>query len=270
MPLKSKKIKRFFEIDSFYTAYDHDFKSSFTFSGESHGFWEATYVYRGNLEVTCDDKVYNIVAGDLIFYPPFAFHKVNRVGKEGAKVLNISFSVIGDLPSAFNFGVFSTSDDEGTFFKSIFNSVKTFIDKREENEYVAQFSADRLSSFIIELSFNHNTENRLSSSPSAIQYQMLVSSMRENVYHNFSITEFASSNNISISYIKNLFSRYAGVAPKRFYSVLRLNEAKTLLKNGNSVSEVADKLNFSSPNYFSLYFKKSTGMTPLEYKKNLR
>ncbi|MCD7849093.1 MAG: helix-turn-helix transcriptional regulator [Parabacteroides sp.] len=40
-----------------------------------------------------------------------------------------------------------------------------------------------------------------------------------------------------------------------------------LLTSENNVSEIAYKLGFSDPFYFSKVFKKETGMSPLQYKK---
>ena len=48
-----------------------------------------------------------------------------------------------------------------------------------------------------------------------------------------------------------------------------MTEAIKLLASGMTVSEVAEKLEFSSPNYFSMAFKKETGTSPFEYKKRL-
>jgi len=45
-------------------------------------------------------------------------------------------------------------------------------------------------------------------------------------------------------------------------------EAKVLLKQSEmNVSEVADYLKFEGPSYFTRFFKKHTGYTPLDYRK---
>ena len=46
-------------------------------------------------------------------------------------------------------------------------------------------------------------------------------------------------------------------------------EAKVLLKHSNKmIYEIADELNFPSTSFFCKFFKKNTGMTPLEYQKH--
>jgi AraC family L-rhamnose operon transcriptional activator RhaR/AraC family L-rhamnose operon regulatory protein RhaS len=49
---------------------------------------------------------------------------------------------------------------------------------------------------------------------------------------------------------------------------IRLEKAKRLLSVTNeSVTRIAFLLGFSDSNYFSVYFKKHTGLSPREYRK---
>ena len=94
--------------------------------------------------------------------------------------------------------------------------------------------------------------------------------MKEKVYDNISLNEIAKEKNISVSYIKFLFTMYSGTAPKVYYSKLRCNEAIKLLLKGLSPTEISYLMNFSSPNYFSEFFKKKTGMSPKKYLQNIK
>ena len=52
---------------------------------------------------------------------------------------------------------------------------------------------------------------------------------------------------------------------------LPVTEAKRMLRETSlSVTQIADRLSFDCPNYFSKVFKKITGYTPLQYKKTRR
>jgi len=51
---------------------------------------------------------------------------------------------------------------------------------------------------------------------------------------------------------------------------LKLNEAKLLLSTtSQSVKEIAYSLNYENPDYFPVFFKKRTGMTPVEYRNSV-
>lgn len=256
-----------FVITKLRYAFEHELESGYVFSGESHDFWEAVYVCSGSVDVTCDDNVYSMGAGDMIFYPPLSFHKINRVGKKGVRLLNISFDYMGDVPENLPLSVFALSSEEGESFAKTFELIRSAVSGKEAHPYVSQLAAVRLTSLIIELSFDHNVEDRHLASASASEYRNLVSYMKEHVFDNLSLTELAESNHVSVSYVKLLFNRFAGVSPKTFYDHLRLNTAKTLLKGHASVSEIAAKMNFSSPNYFSRWFSRATGIKPSLYRQ---
>ena len=84
---------------------------------------------------------------------------------------------------------------------------------------------------------------------------------------NCSLEEIAKLNNTSISNIKILFKKYCGLSPKIYYQRLRCTEAIRLMSEGLSSSETANKLNFSSPNYFNTFFKRITGTPPQTFIK---
>ena len=90
--------------------------------------------------------------------------------------------------------------------------------------------------------------------------------MKKNVAANLSLEDICSIGAVSVSTAKVLFRKYAGIGPKTYYSNLRAIEAMNLLKEGKSVDEVSSTLNFSSVNYFSLFFKKHFGNPPSYYK----
>ena len=86
--------------------------------------------------------------------------------------------------------------------------------------------------------------------------------MAKNSFENLTLDDIATQTNISVSYMKFLFHTYAGIGPKKYFNQLRIQRATELLQNGHSVTDVSTIMNFSSPNYFSVFFKKHTGVPP--------
>ena len=62
-----------------------------------------------------------------------------------------------------------------------------------------------------------------------------------------------------------LFKKMYGNTPHQYLTSVRLNNAKQLLIKGSTVSEVCYSVGFESLSSFSGLFKKSFGMTPLEF-----
>ena len=55
-----KNITKQFEITGFYSAFPFHWNPEFVFHGESHDFWEIVLVTDGAVEVTEDEKVYQL------------------------------------------------------------------------------------------------------------------------------------------------------------------------------------------------------------------
>jgi AraC-like DNA-binding protein len=91
--------------------------------------------------------------------------------------------------------------------------------------------------------------------------------MRESIYKVISAEEISKSLNISYSGFRRAFKEFVGTSPSRYMMELKLNEAKLLLStSAQSVKTISYNLNFENPEYFSVFFKKRTGITPLEYR----
>lgn len=59
---------------------------------------------------------------------------------------------------------------------------------------------------------------------------------------------------------------YTGKSPQEFIRVVRLERAAMLLRTGESVGNVAEKVGFDNAKYFSTAFKKYFGVSPSKYK----
>ena len=75
---------------------------------------------------------------------------------------------------------------------------------------------------------------------------------------------------ISYSYFKRLFLRKFRLSPVKYLTKKRITYACDLLAADKySVSDIAAITGYSDVYYFSRIFKKTTGLSPLEYKKSL-
>lgn len=71
------------------------------------------------------------------------------------------------------------------------------------------------------------------------------------------------------SYLSTLFSSTENITIEHYFIMQKIEKAKELLKYGDlTLSEIAYKLGYNSVNHLSSQFKKVTGMTASEFKKN--
>ena len=95
--------------------------------------------------------------------------------------------------------------------------------------------------------------------------------IREALESNLTIQQVAQELGISYSNFRKLFKEYTGVAPSMYQQELRLKRAKEMLSTTNmSIKEIAYRLNFESPDYFSSKFKIKTGIKPSDFRSETR
>ena len=80
------------------------------------------------------------------------------------------------------------------------------------------------------------------------------------------LDEVAAQARLSPFHFQRLFSRWAGVSPKRFLQVLTLELGKRLLDESGSLLEVADRLGLSSSSRLHDHFVQLEAVTPGEYR----
>ena len=91
--------------------------------------------------------------------------------------------------------------------------------------------------------------------------------MKEHVGENISVEQLAANLNISYSWFRKAFREYTGYAPAKYFQELRIQRAKQMLVGTPlSAKEIAVELGYGSAEYFYCMFKKSTGLTPHEYR----
>ncbi len=264
-----KDISRSFRIKSVGCTFERIFPKDFDFQGESHSFVEIVYVRSGNVQIIENEKVYVLGSHDMIIHAPMEFHRIKSDADTSPQVYNLSVKISGELPPELYKGVFHLSEEQHEKFLAVFSLVNEFITKNSSADK-GHYAADTLGVFLLELCEQPTERNVLLTDSSALLYKKLVRDMQAAVCRSISLDELASQNYISVSYVKKLFRMYANVTPKKFYDDLRINEAITLLESGMSMVEISERMSFSSPNFFSMFFKRHKGITPSEYRRKIK
>jgi AraC-like DNA-binding protein len=83
------------------------------------------------------------------------------------------------------------------------------------------------------------------------------------------LSDFLSEKlNHDYTYLANLFSEVVGTTIEKFFLTHKIERVKELLVYDEmNLTEIADKLNYSSVAHLSNQFKKITGLTPSHFKK---
>lgn len=89
-------------------------------------------------------------------------------------------------------------------------------------------------------------------------------------HHNRQISSTDIGNELSCnrSYLSTSFNKIMGKTIREYINELRINDAITLLLYSPlNITEIAFSVGFTDSNYFSEVFKKTTGMSPMKYRK---
>ena len=93
-----------------------------------------------------------------------------------------------------------------------------------------------------------------------------------NTYYNndCDVSDIANALNLERHYLSRLFKQKTGKTLKNYITEKRMEEAKKLLAEGNSVSHSAIMCGYKDPFLFSKSFKKLYGISPNEWKNDIK
>jgi AraC-like DNA-binding protein len=225
-------------------------------------------VASGSVCATEDENLYKMHQGDMIIHAPMEFHTIMSADGTHPNVYIITFMADGMLPENLTKGVLGLTVEEQDEFSRLFNKIFTFYNKDVRDDLECQECMDSFTSFLIRTNFNHTIVNDSVLSQSESEYENIVKTMTNHVCDNCSLEEIAKLCNMSVSNVKVLFRKFCGISPKLYYSRLRTTEAIKLMSSGMSASETANKLSFSSSNYFNTFFKRMTGKPPAAFNRH--
>jgi two-component system, response regulator YesN len=107
---------------------------------------------------------------------------------------------------------------------------------------------------------------------SAGQYTRLISQAKDFIQQHYmeselSLNEVACRANISASHFSTVFSQETHQTFKDYLTEVRITKAKELLRSTSLKSaDIAFKVGYNDPHYFSSVFKKNTGLSPIEFR----
>ena len=243
-------------------------QGTFFYPGEMHDYWEIVYVEKGKLTVSEDEKIYELSEGQVIFHAPMETHRFWARAEDFPVNLKIfSFSIDTNIAHNLSKGIFTLDIEQKEQFSELFKSIMV-LEKENFLSSVEQIRVmKKLEDFFLGIISDNSPDRTINAKAGAKRYNEVVHILKENIHEKLTVDEIASLSHLSVTYIKKLFSMYAGCGVIQYFTRLKMAKAIKYLKEGYSVGEVADMLSFSSLNYFSAVFKKETGVPPGVYKQ---
>lgn len=208
-------------------------------------------------------------AGDLFLLFPGEWHTYHPTGKNGWKSYWIGFKGknVDDRVKAGFLSVDKPIYHVGFSADIIRLYEEAYKRAQEEAPYSQQILAGIVNHLVglmyalersMELSKNHTRVDMINLARLRI---------RESLEADLTIQQIAEDLGVSYSNFRKLFKEFTGISPALYQQDLRLQRAKELLVTTTlSIKEIAYRLRFESPDYFSSKFKIKTGKKPSEFR----
>ena len=100
--------------------------------------------------------------------------------------------------------------------------------------------------------------------------QGMQSFIQQNVYHRIAVKDVCKHIGYSNAYLTTLMKKHCNITIAEYINRVKIAEACSLIRRGASnFSEISNMLCYSDPHYFSRVFRKTTGMSPTEYRNSV-
>lgn len=279
------QIKKFYCKSDENDLYVNDFKSHLTKNDfienpHSHNFYLLVLFTNGTGIHTIDFDQFEIKTGHLYVLKPGQVHSW-KLSKD------IDGYIAFYSQEAYNLYFGNKKIEEYPFYRTLKNSPEILLNKQQLVEIEKYFEIliaeskkdefkkqDKLLNLIdiihIELSRIYNSIN----THDVHSYHFKISEL-ENLVNIYFKTEkspsfYADKMNISLKHLNRICKNVLDITLTKFiYNKIILESKRSLSINKKTIGEVANELGFENYSYFTKVFKKHTGLSPLNFKKQL-
>lgn len=270
------------KISRLYTVHYFEYSKRFSFTGESHNFWELVYADKGDVTVFADDKSFVLEQGNVIFHKPNEWHNVRANGVDAANITIITFASPSKAMSFFENKILAVGQKQKELLSKIVseytNAFKTplndpYTTHLERRSDAAVASEQLIKLFLCEFlilflrndpSGRQRTVRSIHSSDATLN--LLINYMEQNITKTVTLKELMEYSGTNRTAIENIFRENLGKGAVEYFLILKIELAKKYLREDNyNITQISEILGYSSIHYFSRQFKKITGMTPTEY-----
>ncbi len=295
MRYKLIPLKKELEVPQIATLFYMEYDKNFVFAGEKHDFWELIYCDHGEVYISGDGEEFLLKKGMIAFHKPGEFHTVEANKKVSPNIIVISFVCNAEIMKNFYKKIFPlTNEEQKMLAKIIYESNSAFeieqersviyLKPRAETSFFGsqQYVKNLLEIFLIELvrrqqfvSIGKAAESKLTKINVDTMYedvaQTILQYLTEHLYETINIGDLCAQFSLSRSYLEYIFKQQTGKGIMACFSEMKIQQAKELLRNGDyNITQISDRLGYSSVHYFSRRFKELVGMSPSEYTTSIK
>lgn len=284
-------FERIFNIEKIITLFYMELSKSFHYDGEQHDFWEMVYIDKGEMVCTAEKNRFVLKSGEMTFHKPNEYHNLSGNNAVAPNVSIVTFQCRSRAMQYFEGKIFRLNAEEKSLLSMFFeeglscfrlvdpnNPLLQRLEKVEGSPFgSSQMTKNLLEIFLIKLCRNTDVVTKKMRQSYVIDgmdvpynVKEILDFLKANLYGKVTVADVARYLGKSESTVKQLFSKHRGCGIIKYYTELKIKEARRLIREGKyNMTQIADMLHFDNPQYFSKCFKTCTNMTPREYKASI-
>jgi len=255
-----------------------------------HSFYQIIWFKSGHGKHYIDFNEYQVSENTIFFIAKNQVHAFDRWAEYEGLVINFSedFLVQGKNEvdvvlkcSMFNYAYQTPSCcvGSGNEYKLDEYIVQMQTELKEYNKYgQIELLRSYLKSFLIQIQRQKNELGEFNSCPSPVvgeekrnHFTRFVGLVEQYYSQGYPVSVYAEMLCVSLRTLSNLTLQLVRKRPSQMLHERVVLEAKRLLLYSDlNVNEIANRIGFEDPSYFSKYFKKYTNQSPLSFRKSLQ
>lgn len=250
---------------------------------ETHNFYEFAYIDAGTILCHTLDETVTLEQGDFILIPPGQGHAYQAVPEQSAVFFVVCFRSHSEYLSVLDHKLSLDKDTKRIVSEIIREAKNAFVfpfDKKLELLPTAVFGAqqmvessiEKLLIYLVRGQIQKNTDIVFVMNSEELEHSLsndIIRLLKNRVYSDVTLDEISRQTFYSKTFLNGIFKKSTGMSIMKYYNMLKIQEARKLLRKNIPVAAIANQLNFESATYFTKVFKKYTQMTPTAYKKTV-
>ena len=276
-------VKKALTVQNLVTIEVLDFPSDYASGEEEHGFYEFVYTDSGAITCYAGEHVETLKQGELYFVPPHVPHHYRAASGKPVSVFILCFSSNSEILEVLHGKSTLNRAMRGLIGEVVTESKRAFrqpFDSKLELLESPAFGAQQLIEnyleqlllLLVREKMQDNADIHIVMNSVELEDRLagdIDNILRDNLYGTLTLDTVADATHYSKTYLNRVFRKFIGHSVMQYYTILKIKEAKKLLRDGRSVSETSDLLCFDSPNYFTKVFRRITALTPTEYQRKV-
>lgn len=243
---------------------------------------EISYIVSGKCDIYTDDQIFHAKEGDIHVTCPGKRHRIVAEKEENFRMAYIGFFISNDPKNTLGAQLDAFYSSAPTVLKNDKYQLKAAFEQLLTEIYISQdFGTEIVDACITQIlvyvwrlfqcgkatnSQRISDEIRMERIVGHTIFKALryIDANIEQIENTGQVAKELKYNN---TYLSKIFREKMGFTMHDYITSKKIEMAKMLLKNGSSVSDVAQKIGYASSQSFSKVFRRCTGCTPSEYMK---